>query len=477
MSALDPERDETSLNVLGGHSGTGSKRPPPSTSAPPPPPKSASVSDAETTGQARRDRPAFPGDGVGPAAAQATGVAGVARRPDEAVPRPLRRFLALDDFVPAARQRLPRQIYGYYAGAAETNQSRDDNRRAFRDIAFVPTVLADVSRRSTAATLFGQPYRFPFGISPMGLSGLACFEGDLVLARAARAEAIPMVVSATSIMRLERLAAEGGARWFQAYLPGEPERIAAMVDRVAAAGFDTFVLTVDVPVPANRENNTRTGFSIPLRPSLRLLLDGLTHPDWSVGTFARTLRAGMPHMENMDAHRGPPILSRDLVRAVGKRDGLSWDHVDLIRRRWRGRFVLKGVLSAADAAEAARRGVDAVWVSNHGGRQLDGALAPLHALPAIKAAAGAMTVLFDSGVRRGTDVLKALALGADFVFLGRPFLFAAAAAGEAGVRHAVGLLGAEVERDMALLGVTDVGTLGPQHLCDAHPRLGSHGAD
>ena len=150
-----------------------------------------------------------------------------------------------------------------------------------------------------------------------------------------------MVVSATSIMRLERLAAEGGARWFQAYLPGEPARIAAMVDRVAAAGFDTFVLTVDVPVPANRENNTRTGFSIPLRPSLRLLVDGLAHPAWSLGTFARTLRAGMPHMENMDAHRGPPILSRDLVRAVGKRDGLSWDHVDLIRR-WRGRLVLKG---------------------------------------------------------------------------------------------------------------------------------------
>ncbi len=393
------------------------------------------------------------------------------RRPDDLVPRRLRGFLALKDFEPVARRRLPRQIYGYYAGAAETNQSRDDNRDAFRRLAFVPDTLRDVSRRSTAATLLGERYRLPFGIAPMGLSGLSCFEGDLVLARAARAENIPMAMSATSILPLERVAAEGGARWFQAYLPGEPERILAMVDRVARAGFDTFVLTVDVPVPGNRENNVRTGFSIPLRPSLKLLADGIIHPRWSIGTFGRTLAAGMPHMENMDARRGPPILSNDLVRAVGNRDGLSWDHVELIRRRWRGRLILKGVLAAGDAREAAARGVDAVWVSNHGGRQLDGALAPLHALPAVKAASGDMAVLFDSGVRRGSDVLKALALGADFVFLGRPFLYAAAAAGIDGVRHAVALLGAEVERNMAMLGVSAVEEVARRHVCDAHPRL------
>ncbi len=393
------------------------------------------------------------------------------RRPDDLVPRRLRGFLALDDFEPAARRRLPRQIYGYYAGAAETNQSRDQNRDAFRRVAFVPDALRDVSRRSTAASLFGSGYRFPFGIAPMGLSGLAYFEGDLALARAARAEDVPMAMSATSIIPLERGAAEGGARWFQAYLPGEAGRILAMVDRVARAGFNTLVLTVDVPVPGNRENNVRTGFSIPLRPSLKLLADGITHPRWSVDTFARTLRSGMPHMENMDARRGPPVLSRDLVRAIGNRDGLSWDHVALIRERWRGRFVLKGVLAPGDAREAASRGVDAVWVSNHGGRQLDGALAPLHALPAVKAAAGGMAVLFDGGVRRGSDVLKALALGADFVFLGRPFLFAAAAAGEGGVRHAVRLLGAEVERNMAMLGVESVGEVARRHVCDAHPRL------
>ena len=411
-----------------------------------------------------------------PPTARAPGAATITtearRRPEDVVPRRLRGYLALDDFEPAARRRLPRQIYGYYAGAAETNQSRDDNRSAFRGVAFVPDTLRDVSGRSTAATLFGERYRFPFGISPMGLSGLSCFEGDLVLARAARAEAIPMAMSATSIMPLERVAAEGGARWFQAYLPGDADRILAMVDRVERAGFDTFVLTVDVPVPGNRENNVRTGFSIPLRPSPKLLADGLTHPGWSIGTFGRTLRAGMPHMENMDAGRGPPILSRDLVRAIGNRDGLSWDHVDLIRRRWRGRLVLKGVLAPGDAREAAARGVDAVWVSNHGGRQLDGAIAPLHALPAVKASAGGMAVLFDSGVRRGSDVLKALALGADFVFLGRPFLFAAAAAGQDGVRHAIGLLGAEVDRDMAMLGVARIDEVSRRHVCDAHPRLG-----
>ena len=159
------------------------------------------------------------------------------------------------------------------------------------------------------------------------------------------------------------------------------------------------------------------------------------------------------------------------MRAVGNRDGLSWDHVALIRRRWRGRFILKGVLAPGDVCEAAKRGVDAVWVSNHGGRQLDGAVASLHALPAVKAAAGEMAVLFDSGVRRGSDVLKALALGADFVFLGRPFLYAAAAAGQGGVRHAIALLGAEVERNMAMLGVNAVREVGRRHVCDAHPAL------
>ncbi|MBD0417462.1 alpha-hydroxy acid oxidase [Oryzicola mucosus] len=381
-----------------------------------------------------------------------------ARPPSRADPRLARRFLNLDDFQGAAKRRLPRQIYGYYAGAAETEQSLRDNRGSFQELALIPRVLADVSRRTTAKSLFGRDYRLPIGIAPMGLSGLSTYQGDLVLAQSALAENIPMIVSATSIMPLERLAREGGADWFQAYLPGEPERIDAMVDRVALAGFSTLVLTADVPVPANRENNERTGFSIPLRPSLRLFVDGLMRPSWSVGTFLRTLSDAAPRFENMDAFRGPPVFSRNLVRQIGARDQLSWSHAARIRDRWQGKLVVKGLLSAADAAKAREIGADGIIVSNHGGRQLDGAIAPLRVLPEIVKESGSMQVMIDGGVRRGTDVLKALAAGADFVFIGRPFLMSAVF-GKSAVRHAISIMAEEIGRDMALLGINSLDQL------------------
>ena len=370
----------------------------------------------------------------------------------------------MEDFQPIAKRRLPRQIYGYSAGAAETNQSFQAAAASYRTLGLLPRVLVDTSGRSTAARLFGTDYALPVGIAPMGLSGLSTFEGDLVLARAAATEGSLAVMSETSLIPLERVRREGGSRWFQAYLPGEADRIAAMVRRVAAAGFETLALTVDVPVAANRENNVRTGFSIPLRPTPRLFWDGLTHPRWSCGTFLRTLAQGMPHFENMDAFRGPPILARSVERNLGSRDGLCWEHVALLRRLWAGKLVLKGVLARADVAMAREAGVDGVWLSNHGGRQLDGAVAPLVALPGAKAEAGGMAVLIDGGIRRGSEVLKALALGADFVFIGRPFLFAASCAGEAGVRHAFRLLGAEIGRNMAMMGLCRITDLTRDHV-------------
>lgn len=386
-------------------------------------------------------------------------------RAAQAAPAPparMQRYLALQDFDDAARRRLPRMLYGFIAGAAETNQSLRDNAAAFAEWAFVPRVLQDTSVRSQATTLFGQRYAAPFGIAPMGAGAICAYRSDIVLARAAAAARIPMILSASSLIPLEEVAQAGPDAWYQAYLPGEAPRIEAMVDRVAAAGYDTFVLTADVPVAANRENNVRNGFSTPLRPSLRLVWEGVTHPRWLLGTAFRTLlRHGMPHFENMDATRGPPILSRDLVRAVGRRDGLSWEHLRLIRRRWTGPLLVKGILSAEDAKRAREEGADGVIVSNHGGRQLDGAISPLRVLPEVVEAAGGMPVLLDGGIRRGTDVLKALALGAAFVFVGRPFLFAAAADGEEAVRRAILLLSEEIDRDMALLGITGLDELRP----------------
>lgn len=383
------------------------------------------------------------------------------------VPRRLRSVLALKDFEPAARRHLPRAVFGFISGAAETDAALRGNHDAFSEWALLPRMLRDVSGRSTAATLFGTRHAAPFGISPMGGSALAAFRGDLVLAQGAVAAGLPMITSASSLIRMEEIRA-AGSDWYQCYQPGEPDRIRALVERVGRAGYGTFVLTVDIPVPANRENNVRTGYSMPLKMTPRLVTDALTHPGWLLGTWFRTLREhGMAHFENMDATRGPPILSSTLVRQVGRRDGLSWEHVALMRRLWPGRFVIKGILHPDDARLAREHGADGVIVSNHGGRQLDHAVSPLQVLPQIAAEAGGpperggMTVMLDGAIRRGTDVLKALALGAHFVWIGRPFLYAATIAGEAGVRHAAALMSEEIDRDMALMGARTIGEIGP----------------
>jgi L-lactate dehydrogenase (cytochrome) len=319
--------------------------------------------------------------------------------------------------------------------------------------------------------LFGRDWTAPFGIAPMGLLGLSAFEGDLACARAARAAGIPFVIASSSLIRLEDQADAAPGSWFQAYLPGEPGRISALLERVAAAGIETLVVTADMPVAGNRENLVRAGFNTPLRPTLRLALDGLARPRWLAGTLFRTLLTrGMPHFENSFAERGAPILARDVQRDFEGRDCLDWGHIAQVREQWQGQLVVKGILHPDDALRARDLGADGIWVSNHGGRQLDGALAPLQALPGILEQAGGLPVVLDSGVRRGIDVLKALALGANFVFLGRPFNFAAAVGGERGVAHAIRLLREEIDRDMALLGVSRCGDLNEEFLRQAARR-------
>ncbi|MBD9391897.1 alpha-hydroxy acid oxidase [Acidovorax sp. ACV01] len=381
-------------------------------------------------------------------------------------PAVLRRMLSLHDFEDAARRRLPRPIFGYIAGAAEDNASLRDNRAAFGDFAFVTRVLRDVSQRSQSVELFGERYSSPFGIAPMGINALSTYRGDLVLARAARRMGIASVMSGTSLIPMEDVARDSPGTWFQAYLPGDQARIDALIDRVERAGFRTLVVTVDIPISANRENNIRTGFSTPLRPSLRLAWDGLVRPRWVAGTFLRTLlRHGMPHFENSFATRGAPIVSSTVLRDFSARDHLNWRHIEAIRRRWKGPLVVKGLLSVEDVLQAQRAGADGVVLSNHGGRQLDGAVSPMRVLEEVVAAVGAgYPVLVDGGFRRGSDVLKAVALGARLVLVGRPFNYAAAVAGEAGVHHAITLLRDEVDRNLAMLGATGCSELGPQHI-------------
>ena len=408
------------------------------------------------------------GDEVGGAATPAKEVARSATpRIDATLPRHLRNILALQDLEEPARRYLPRPIFGYVSGGAETNAALRGNRSAFDELYFRPKSLVDVSKRSTKASLFGHTYNAPFGFSPMGGTSMVAYQGDVVLSRTAAEENLPMIMSGASLTKLEDVRAAGRTAWFQAYLPGETDRIQKLVDRVERAGYDTLVLTVDTPVNANRENNVRSGFHKPLRPNPQLAWDCLTHPSWFFGMLVRTvMNQGMPYFENMGER--VPLIAFKAERDRGNRDELNWAHVELMRRIWKGKLVLKGVLNRDVARIARESGVDGVIVSNHGGRQLDYSVAPLRVLPGIAAEAKEMTVMMDGGIRRGTDILKALALGAQFVFVGRPVLYATAIGGAIGLKHAIKLLRDEVSRDMALLGINTLDEMTQDMLMPAH---------
>ncbi len=379
--------------------------------------------------------------------------------------RRLASILNLHDFENAAKQHLPRPIFGYVSNAAEDGKTLQANRQTFDDYCFVPRVLIDVSKVSLHTELFGKRYDAPFGIAPMGICALSAFRGDEVLAQGASKANIPMIMSGSSLIPMENLSGPGGTDWFQAYLPSDQKGIEELLARVEKASFKNLVITVDYPVPPNSENNVQSGFSSPLRPSLRLLMDGLLRPRWLFGTFIKTLISfGVPHFENNYATRGTSIISRNVNRDFSGRSHLNWESLALVRRLWSGTLIVKGILHPKDAIKAEAAGADGIIVSNHGGRQLDGAIAPMKVLGPIVNAVS-LPVMIDSGFRRGSDVLKALGLGAKFVFVGRPFNYAAAYAGEEGISHAVKLLSAEVERNMALLGINRVEDMDIERMC------------
>jgi L-lactate dehydrogenase (cytochrome) len=381
-------------------------------------------------------------------------------RAGSALPARLGHILCLDDFEAAARRHLPAPVFAYVSGGVERNHSVRANALAFERYEFITRVLVDTSKRSTETVLFGKTWSTPFGIAPMGICALSAYRGDLVLTNAASRENVPMIMSGSSLIRLEEIVQANPEAWFQAYLPGAEAEIIALIERVKAAGYRTLVVTLDASIASNREQNIRAGFSTPLRPSAHLAWQGLTHPRWLFGTFLKTIvRHGMPHFENNYARRGAPILSANVLRDFSDRGHLSWEHIRLIRRMWPGTLVVKGILDARDARLSVDNGADGIIVSNHGGRQLDGTVSPLRVLRSVVEACPRVPVMVDSGFRRGTDVLKALALGAKFVFVGRPFNYAASVGGEAGVRRGIALLREELSRDMAMLGVTCTGDL------------------
>lgn len=373
----------------------------------------------------------------------------------------LGRIMDLEGFQREARRVLPHAIYAYVASGSEDQVTCDTNRAAFEDYRLITRVLVGVKHRSQGTTLFGHRYTAPFGIAPMGGSAAVTYDGDNVMARAAAHCGIPFVLSGNSLIPMEEVVQHHPGAWFASYQSPNTTAIEGMVHRAAAAGIRVFVLTADVPVGSNREAEKRAGFHQPIQLNYKIIRDGLLTPEWLVSTLARTFaKRGVPHIVNLEYDGGPNLFSRT-VGKIASHETLCWDHVRLIRKLWKGPFVVKGILSREDALTAKDCGVDGIVISNHGGRQLDKAVSPLHVLPEIVDAVGdSVAVIVDSGFRRGTDVLTALALGAKFVLVGRPFLFAAAVGAEAGVLQAIDLLAKEIDRDMALLGIHTPGEIG-----------------
>ncbi|PGH57764.1 alpha-hydroxy-acid oxidizing enzyme [Azospirillum palustre] len=369
--------------------------------------------------------------------------------------------LNIDELRLRARRFLPRGLFEYIDRGTEDETSLRRLRDSFAQAELTPRVLVDCSGRQTGVTLFGRDRPMPFVVAPTAAAGLVRYDGEVLLARAARAAGIPFGVSTQSITSIEAIAESGAELWFQLYVWRDRSLTHGLLDRVAACGVDTLILTVDTAVSPKREYNRHNGFSVPVTPSLRGALDVARHPAWAVGVLLRLLaNGGWPGYAHYPAQFRTRITDAAAHDPIRLCDRVNWDDVAELRRRWRGRIILKGLLAPEDALRAAAAGVEAIVVSNHGGRNLDCAPSPLTVLPRIMDAVGdRLTVLADSGVRRGSDAAKLLAAGAAAVLLGRAPLFGLAAGGQAGAEHALAILRDELDLTMGLLGCRTVADL------------------
>ena len=354
-----------------------------------------------------------------------------------------------------AQKRLPRLVFDYIDGAAGQETAAATNAADLALIKLAPRVLADLQAPDLATSFLGKLYAMPFGIAPMGMCNLARPGADRVLASLAQKMALPLGVSTAASTPMERMLKDsGGQAWFQLYVSGSADAGLALAQRAAQTGYDTLVLTVDVPKVAPRPRDVRNGFQMPFRMGPRQFVDFALHPRWSLAT----LWAGAPTPANFDPHQVG--FDRHASRA-----GANWAFLEQLRGQWRGRLIVKGVMHPDDAERIARMGVDAIYVSNHGGRQLDAAPSAISALHQIRQRLGPQfPLVFDSGVRTGEDVVKALACGANLVMLGRPVLYALAAHGEAGLHQWLAALRVELEVVLSQLGLSRIQDVGPQNL-------------
>lgn len=360
-------------------------------------------------------------------------------------------YPALSDLRSRAQSRLPKFVWEYLDSATGTEATKHRNRAALDRVGLMPSVLHGEFTPDLSVELMGQKLPLPFGMSPLGMSGLIWPDAEAHLARAADRAGIPFGLSTVAATSPEDVAPHLGAHgWFQLYPPRDPEIRTDMLARAKAAGFTTLVLTVDVPVASRRERQTRSGLTSPPKLTPRLMAQVAMRPAWAMGMARR----GLPHMKMLDKYtEGTASANLPPTAHVGYllRTAPDWDYLHWLRAHWDGRLVIKGVLRPEDATALENAGADAIWVSNHAGRQFDAAPASAEALPAIRAATK-LPVIFDSGVESGLDILRAFALGADFVMLGRAFHFALAALGPRGVNHLIDLLARDLTANMGQLG-------------------------
>jgi len=371
------------------------------------------------------------------------------------------------DLRELARRRLPKGVFEFMDRGNGDEVALVNNREAFERIKLAPHALVDTSHRSQETTLFGNRHKMPIAIAPTGSAGLNWFEGEIALARAAATAGIPFTLATGSMTAMEKVAEQaGGTLWFQIYMSPDRSLSHGLVERANTAGYQALVVTVDTPVPPGREYNLRNGMTVPFRFTHRNVTDVLIHPRWLATVLARYLvTSGMPRYENYPTAMKARITAAPMGRSMMVTDSLTWDDLKDLRRIWPHRLIVKGILRAQDAVLAADCGADGVIVSNHGGRAVDSTMAPIEMLPSVVEAAGKrLTVMVDSGFRRGSDVVKALALGAAAVLIGRATLYGVAVAGEAGAARAIEIYRDEIDRVLGLIGCPGVSALSRDYL-------------
>jgi L-lactate dehydrogenase (cytochrome) len=379
------------------------------------------------------------------------------------------KYPAIEDLARKAKKRIPQVAWEYLASGTGDEDLLSRNRIAFQKINFLPRFCKGSLEADTGTTLFGRKYDAPIGIAPVGLTGLMWPRAEHYLAATANRIKIPFCLSTVATETPETAGPlVGDMGWFQLYPPRDADIRDSLLERAKAAGFHTLIVTADVPMASRRERTKRAGMTMPPRITPKMIWEGIIHPVWSF----YTLRNGIPRLRTVEHYTNNNDI-KFVSGFVGNRLGgtLDWDYCKELKDSWKGPVVLKGILHPEDAATAVEVGLDGIMVSNHGGRQFNGAPAAIEALPAIvKEVDGKVPVIFDSGIRTGLDIMRAIYLGADFVFAGRPFIYGVAALGRYGADHAAAILMDDLKNNMTQLGVANLKELRKADLAQAHKK-------